>query len=32
MGYVDLANELSRDLPRLLAGDLVLGEEDEKDD
>ena len=31
-GYVDLANELSRDLPRLLAEDIVLGEEDEKDD
>ena len=31
-GYVDLTNELSRDLSRLLADDVVLGEEDEKDD
>ena len=31
-GYVDLANELSRDLSRLLDEDLFLGEEAERDD
>ena len=31
-GYVDLANELSRDLSRLLAEDLFLCEEAERDD
>ena len=31
-GYVDSANEHSRDLSRLLDEDIVLGEEDEKDD
>ena len=31
-GYVDVANELPRDLSRLLAEYIVLGAEDEKDD